>query len=182
MARSSLPTNLLALFFLGYVFAVNVTTVSDYTMPTYAWPLSQALGLTQNWEMFAPSPAKSTEWFVIPGTLGDGRQVDLLAPIINRNPELVNAVAWEKPPTVRTTYRDFYWRKYFSSLINEDAKNRLTYFGKYICLSWNSWHPDGPLQVQTFRIIAFKERTAFHGQREELEQQILWTHNCFAGA
>jgi len=36
MARSSLPTNLLALFFLGYVFAVNVTTVSDYTMPTYA--------------------------------------------------------------------------------------------------------------------------------------------------
>jgi hypothetical protein len=181
MGRSSLLTNLLALFFLVYVFFFNLTTVTDYTLPTYAQPLSQLLGLRQTWDMFAPWPSKQTEWFVIPGTLRGGHEVDLLAPIIHRNPDLTPAVSGEKPPSVRTTFRDLYWRKYLLALKDDDADDRLLYFGKYICRTWNSWHPDGPLQLQTFEILAFAERTLPEGRRAAPEQEVLWTHNCFAG-
>jgi len=176
--RSSLAVNLLALFFLGYVFFMNVTTISDYTMPTYARPLGELLGLRQDWSMFAPAPRKVTDWFVIPGTLHDGRQVDLLASIINRNPDLINSVSWKKPPNIPTTFRDLYWEKYLLALEYGDWESRRRYFGKYICRTWNAWHPDGPLQLQTFQILAFKERTLLDGGPETSEHQVLWTHRC----
>ena len=176
--RSSLAVNLLAFFFLGYVFFMNVTTVSDYTMPTYARPLGELLGLRQDWSMFAPAPRKVTDWFVIPGTLHDGRQVDLLASIINRNPDLIKSVSWKKPPHIPTTFRDLYWVKYLLALEYGDWESRRLYFGKYICRTWNAWHPDGPLHLQTFQILAFKERTVLDGGPETSEHRVLWTHRC----
>ncbi len=67
--RSSFATNLLAFFFLLYVFFWNITTVSELKMPERLLPLSYFPGLSQSWGMFAPSPTTKDGWFVIPGTL-----------------------------------------------------------------------------------------------------------------
>jgi len=175
---SSLPTNLLALGFLVYVFLINLATVSEYTEPGYTQSLSQLLGLRQKWDMFAPWPLKQTEWYVVPGTLDDGSQVDLLAPVIYRNPDLAKPVSWDKPSDVRATFRDMYWRKYLGALKDDDAENRRVYFGKYVCRTWNAWHPDGPLHLQTFDLLVFREITLPEGQRETPKQEVLWTHTC----
>jgi len=59
-----------------------------------------------------------------------------------------------------------------------DWESRRRYFGKYICRTWNAWHHDGPLQLKTFQILAFKERTLLDGGPETSEHQVLWTHRC----
>ena len=174
---SSLPANLLALCFLVYVFLINLATVSDYTIPASIRPFRELLGLRQTWNMFSPT-VKQTDWYVIPGTLKDGSQVDLLAPIIDRNPDLAKPVFWDKPPNVRATFRDMYWRKYLVGLRDDETENRRLYFGKYICRTWNGWHPDGPLQLQSFDILVFEEGILPEGQRETPTQEVLWTHRC----
>ena len=76
--RSSFATNLLAFFFLLYVFSWNITTVSELKMPERLLPLNYFLGIDQSWGMYAPYPSKDDGWFIIPGTLRGEEQVDLM--------------------------------------------------------------------------------------------------------
>ena len=80
VSRSSPVGNLLAACFLAYIFCWNLTTVSDFTMPERLEPLGYSFGVAQSWSMFAPFPTKDDGWFVLPGTLRGGQQVDLLPP------------------------------------------------------------------------------------------------------
>lgn len=45
--------------------------------PGYPRPLMMLLGLNQKWDMFAPRPVVEDGWYVIDGTLRNGRHVDL---------------------------------------------------------------------------------------------------------
>ena len=178
--RSSLGANLLAAFFLIYVFIMNVTTVTDYTMPlpNYSLPMSVALGLDQRWAMYSPTPAQFSYWFMIPGVTQDGTQVDLLAAVADQNPDRAAAVTWDKPDNVNETFRDIYWLRYLTTLTLPNSEERLLNFGGYICRSWNEWHPDGPMQLQTFEIVYFSQPTLPEGKRGEIQHQVIWQHRC----
>jgi len=84
----------------------------------------------------------------------------------------------EKPANVNQTYRDIYWLRYLTTLIMPTAQDRLLHFGGYICRSWNEWHPDGPMQLQTFDIVYFTQPTLPEGERGEIQQRVIWQHRC----
>ena len=177
--RASLATNLFAAACLIFVLAWNLSTVSAITVPEAAQPIGRFLGLTQRWVMFAPSPIKSTMWFIIPGTLKDGRQVDLLPSVIYDNPRLLEAISWGEPSDVRATFnREERWRKYLESLSDESYSDVLLYFGQYICRHWNGTNAGTESELMTFDIVNLRELTTENDERGPIEQQILWSHIC----
>jgi len=176
MLRVSLATNLLALFFVLYVFCWNLTTVSEFRMPERLVPLGFFLGLKQDWGVFAPNPTKSGGWYVIPGTLRNGRQVDLMAAAV-RNDFGLRELSWEKPENVARTLKNKYWRKYLRAIRKGDNEDLRKYFGRYICREWNARHT-GAEQLVDLRIIHMREKTLPDYQRTPPRKVILREHSC----
>ena len=178
--RSSSGSNLLAAFFLVYVFILNVTTVTDATMPlpSYSLPISVALGLDQRWAMYSPRPAQYSYWFTIPGILADGRQIDLLPAAMDQDPDRAGPVSWMKPGTVNETFRDMYWLRYLTTLTSSGSQDRLLSFGGYICRSWNAWYPEGPMQLRRLTSSFSRNRRFRMVRVERSAQRVLWQHRC----
>ena len=175
--RSSLVTNLLALFFLLYVFCWNLTTVSEYDMPERIRPLGYVLGLRQDWGVFAPEPRKTGGWYVIPGTLNSGQQVDLMPAAVRNDFDLREGVSWEKPEDVANTLKNKYWRKYLSGIEDPDNEDLRNYFGRYICREWNA-RRTGAEELINLQIVHMKVRTLPDYQRTTPEKEVLWNHDC----
>jgi hypothetical protein len=175
MLRSSLVTNLLALLFLLYVLCWNLTTVSVLTMPERLLPVGPFLGLDQSWGMFAPSPSKEDGWFVIPGTLRDGQQTDLMS--VTRDDYGMHEVSWEKPQDVNATYKNERWRKYLENIYGDEYAGQRLYLGQYICRQWNARHT-GAEQLTTFKITYMLEITLPNYQRSAPQEVVLWNHSC----
>ena len=176
MLRSSVIINLLAVFFLLYVFFWNLTTVSTFTMPASAIPPGSFLGLGQGWGMFAPYPNKEGGWYVIPGNLRSGQQVDLMA--VTRDDFSLHEVSWEKPRNVAGTYKNKHWRKYLEIIRAEQYANQRLYFGSYICREWNARHADTN-QLTDFQITYMLQTTLPDNQSTTPEGVVLWEQNCF---
>ena len=176
MLRSSLVTNLAAAFFILYIFCFNLTNVSAFTMPTSVAPLAPFLGLSQYWNMYAPYPSKNDGWYVIPGNLSDGQQVDLMA--ITRDDFSLREVSWEKPQNVRSTFKNEHWRRYMENILKGDYANQRLNFGRYICREWNAHHA-GAQQLETFQITYMQEMTLPDYQPSTPEKRVLWEHSCF---
>ena len=178
--RSSAGSNLIAAFFLIYVFVMNITTVTDYTMPLAeaSLPMAVALGLDQRWAMYSPTPAQFTYWLSVPGVLNDGRKVELLQAVTHQEPDRIDEVSLDKPGNVNETFRDIYWLRYLTTLSMPVAQERLLNFGGYICRSWNAWYPEGPMQLQTFDIVYITQPTLPDGKRGDIQYQVIWQHRC----
>jgi len=173
--RSSLATNLLAFFFIFYILCWNLTTVTSFTMPERTVPLGPFLGLDQYWAMFAPSPPREDGWYVIPGKLGGGQQVDLIS--ITHGDYGMHRVSYEKPQDVRATYENEHWRKYLQNIYNEDHADQRLHFAQYICSQWNTRHI-GADTLKSFRIIYMRETTLPDYQRSELEKVEIGSYTC----
>jgi HTTM domain len=178
MLRSSLATNLLAAFFLLYVFCWNLTSVSEFTMPERIAPLGYLLGLGQEWNMFAPAPTRSDYWHVIPGTLRGGQQVDLMA-LTRDDYHPREGVSWEKPQYVRGIYKNGQWQGYLENLVSyEEYANLRRDFNRYVCQEWNARHT-GDEQLASFQMTYMLEETQPDYQPSTPQKVVLWEHNCF---
>ena len=176
--QSSLATNLLVLFFLLYVFFWNLTTVAAFTMPERVVPLGTFLGLNQSWDMFAPYPAKNDGWYVIPGTLRNGQQVDLMPAVTHYDFQVGEAVSWEKPQYVAGTLRNEHWRKYLERIGGEDYADQRQHFGSYICREWNARHTDTE-QLVDLQITFMQEITLPNYKLSTPQKVDLGTFSCF---
>ena len=177
--RGSLVANALAAIFLVYVFCWNLAGVSAFSMPASTRPLGVFLGLTQYWTMFAPYPTKGTTWHIVPGTLRDGRQIDLLPATIHDDPHRFAPIEWGEPRNIRDTFGgEERWRKYLESLSNGNSDARLLAFGQYVCREWNGANGGTPSQLMTFDIIEMWQATLEENQRGPVVQDVLWSHVC----
>jgi hypothetical protein len=68
--------------------------------------LSVITGLDQLWNMFAPFPAKDDGWYVVPGILRNGMQVDL-----SRSGK---PFGFNEPNYASLEYTKHRWRKYIA--------------------------------------------------------------------
>jgi hypothetical protein len=177
--RASLATNLFASACLIFVLVWNLSTVSAVTVPSLAQPFGRFFGLTQYWAMFAPSPIRSTRWIVIPGTLQDGRQVDLLPSVIHDNPRLFAEVDWREPGDVRATFNhEERWRKYLELLSDDSYSGVRLPFGQYVCRNWNGTNGGTSSQLMTFEIVNLWGLSMEENQRGPVQEQVLWSHIC----
>lgn len=171
--------NALATFFIAYIFLWNIGDLpqqagitrfqSIHIPPSLAW-VGHTFRVDQQWNMFSPAPFKDDGWFVIPGTLVDGRQIDLLT---GNEPPI-----YEKPPLVSALFKNSHWEKYFRNISNVDKEAYRLYFGRYLCRDWNSQNVGGN-QLKSLQLIFMKEWTLPDYQASAPQKEVLWNHECF---
>lgn len=128
------------------------------------------LQLNQGWAMFAPHPQRSDGYWVMDGTLKNGKKWDAL------NNKEVN---FDRPADMYATYRSEDWRKFQDNLQGSRDEKYLLAFGKYLCREWNNKHYDGE-SLNTFQLYFMQEFT--RGPKEppaKVEKIQLWNHSCF---
>jgi hypothetical protein len=123
---------------IAYVLFWNIGMVSAVRMPQPLERAGQMLSIGQKWDMFAPSPLKDDGWYVIPGTLRNGRTVDLAG--VLRGDASPHAVSFRRPSDMRATFKDEPWRKYLENLRLRN-RDQAPFLARYVCRQWNSHHP-----------------------------------------
>ena len=173
--RYSRSRNIVTLLLLAYVTVWNFRTLtpktfSRKTLNSIDW-ISRLLRIDQSWSIFAPSPPKDDGWYVIPGKLKDGSEIDIL--------KGSGPVVWEKPSLKQRNaiYRNMQWRSYFINLNRAIGKKLYPYYGAYLCRNWNEQHK-GSKQLDNFEIYFMKERTVPLGQRQGVEKTQTLQQSC----
>jgi hypothetical protein len=160
-------TNLLLAGSIVFVLLWNLTSVTSFRMPSESVPFAYASGLYQQWNMFAPGPSRATVWIVVRGVLADGREVDLLTPIVHDDLERVPVLSWAEPDDiVGEYYGSKYWRKYLTATADEDRRDERRAFAAYACRTWNG-HYGGDVRLVGLQVIRMSERTVLPGEEEQ---------------
>ncbi len=175
--RSSRLAQALAAAFLVCVVLWNLlgfAAAAPYVRPIF--PSSAALvvyilRLDQYWNMFSPYPLKNDGWFVMPGTLQDGRQVDLWTD--------EGMVSWEKPADISAQYPNDRWWKFMENIypVEREREIALDAYARYVCRDWNARH-DGQERLETFRIFYMQETTLPDYQQARPEKKLLGEYTC----
>lgn len=159
--------------FLLYIIAWNVNAFPGviWKLPARLYWVAALTRVDQNWGMFAPVPPYEDGWYVIPGRLRDGSEVNVFA---NRA-----HVSWEKPERVSSTYTDQFWRKYLMLIALEPYAKARPYYAQYLCQRWNKTH-DGDQQLTRLSIYYVLERTppTRHDPPPPLEHKLQLEYQC----
>ncbi|MGH2532481.1 MAG: HTTM domain-containing protein [Thermomicrobiales bacterium] len=178
VVRSWPITNLLATFFIVFIFGWNMTSVSDFRMPAESRPVAYGLGLYQKWNMFSPRPPRSTSWYVVRGALADGRQVDLLTPIVQDDLDRIQEYTWEQPDNIAgDLYKDKYWRKYLAAIARDANAAERREFAAFTCRSWNDHHTGGT-ELIALQISVMIERTLPDYGEAESQRDVISEYRC----
>ena len=174
--RSSRLSQVLAAVFLVYVVLWNLRgleATSPYVrqiFPASAALVGYLLRLDQYWNMFSPYPLKNDGWFVMPGTLQDGSQVDLWTG--------ERVVSWEKPVSISALYPNDRWWKFMENIYpgQREREAALDAYARYLCRDWNTRH-SGQEQLETFQVF-FMQETTLPDYQHSLERKLLGEYAC----
>jgi len=180
-------TQAVAAFAMVYLVIWNIglwRSGEAYEPPAAVAWFGRAAMMRQSWGMF--SDFTRTGWFTAPGTLADGRRVDLLAaggPVPALEDALAAAETQGRPADVRSRYRDTHWLALFKILRQFSHQDgHFLHYGRYLCREWNRGRP-GPEQLLGFEIVFVGRDVGAHLQRRpvmaDYERTLLWTHDCF---
>ena len=175
--RASRLAQALAAFFLMYVVLWNLRgleATSSYVrqiFPPQANLVGYLLRLDQDWNMFSPFPSKKDGWFVMPGTLKNGHQVELWTG--------ERGVSWEKPLDISAQYPNDRWWKFMENIYpgTRGREAALDAYADYLCRDWNARH-DGQQQLDTFQIVYMQETTPPDYQDVQPEKKLLGEYAC----
>ncbi len=160
--------NLLALFFLGYIFFWNLGEAGLLYLPPQARPVAYLFHIDQDWRMFSPYPPTEDGWFVISGKLEDGTELD---PFRAGKP-----VSWGKPKNEWATYRNIRWERALWRMGRQNEQ-ALVCFADYLCRDWNGKNRGGK-SLQEIGIYFMKEDTLPEGEAAQPEKTLLLQHRC----
>ncbi len=150
----SFGLNLLAAFFLIYVFLWNLRTVDSERFGRLLPPewnrVGFVFGVDQYWTMFAPRPSTDDGWYIAAGTLQNGKEVDLLR---GGTP-----ASWDKPELVSRLYRNERWRKFMMNLCRPGQGDNRVNLVNYLWLDWNRSHPPDQ-QLTRLELVYMHEET-----------------------
>ncbi len=172
--QASRPTTALVATLTLTVFYWNVLTLPkvSYEAPDFLGKAFHAFRLAQTWNMFAPHPARSDGWYVVPGTLDDGAQVELFT-------GRPGPVSFGKPEHVARYYGDYRIRKYFSRLPRDRYKSQLLNYARHLCRKWNRYGHGGERQLIRFSIHYMRETTQPDYAPDRLTNRDLANWRCF---
>lgn len=136
--------------------------------PSWLAHLARQPGLYQrSWPMFAPI-ARDHGWFVIPGRLANGTEVDLWkdgAPVV-----------YERPGLLSAEFPSYRWRKLMFILKEKGPQFRPVY-ARYVCRLWNRAHEGGEALVR-LELVYMKEESLAGGKVEPARRVSLLVHRC----
>ena len=190
--------NAFAFFFLLLVTNWNMSTIrkqlpSAPIVPSEVRWVGHLLRLDQNWNMFAPYPLKDDGWWVMPGRLVGGNEVDLWGggepkwvPVDDSDghkPHLKSGddsleLDRTQPELVSAMYPSQRWRKYMRNIWLKKYKGLRLYYGKHVCRQWNAEHR-GSERLKSFKMVYMKQVTPKPGESGRIDPVQIWNHNCF---
>lgn len=154
-----------------YVVAWNIrSTHHDQLVKFFPAKLNAfgfVLRLDQFWTMFAPSPVNEDGWFVIPGKLVGGAEVDLFrdgAP-----------VSWDRPDSIAATYRDRRWRRFYWMVTGKDHTEIRRHYAQYLCREWDQRHDE---VLTNFQIVFMYEVANPDLTVSAPQKMVLWEQKC----
>lgn len=158
--------------FLFLILGWNLGTIGLF--PDWArsleTPVIRLLRLDQVWNMFAPQPTRDDGWFVAPGVLADGREVNVLRP--------GESLTYAKPAAISSTHEaPVRWRKYRDRIWSRSYSFHREYYARYLCRDWNINHL-GDQRVKSLKLVYMLERSLPMGEVPTIEQRVLWRHDC----
>ncbi|MFA5933897.1 MAG: HTTM domain-containing protein [Candidatus Paceibacterota bacterium] len=154
-----------------YIILWNLDTLptkNKFIPESWKW-IAWTTRLDQKFDMFAPSPSTEDGWYVMPGYLKNGSEINIYTG---------KPVTYEKPYLVAWTYKNQRWQKYLMNLYSENNKNYRLAYGQYLCREWNGSHKDSE-QVNDFKIIYMLEPTLPDYQTPTITPTTIWEHRCF---
>ncbi len=127
--------------------------------------------LDQEFNMFAPSPMTEDGWYVFPGKLRDGTEVDVFS---GHTP-----VSHSKPDWIAYIYKNQRWQKYLMNLWGNNMSGFRLGYGKYLCRQWNGSHPHDK-ELLSFDMTFMIEPTPPPGSEPlPIRPTTIWKHTCF---
>ncbi|ELY98516.1 HTTM domain-containing protein [Natrialba chahannaoensis JCM 10990] len=162
VAVTVIPWLLLVLVILSNAEAVDYTEVPD--------PGDQVLDTLQadqSWRMFAPNPTSTAQWFVVPGELADGSEVDALHG---------GEVDWDRPPNVDETYDTSRERKYLSNMRFAGNENHHSYFANHLCGRWNS--DDSSPDLDSLTVYGMSDRSGPYEDEPDISEIEIIEYDC----
>ncbi|MEX3011538.1 HTTM domain-containing protein [Hoeflea sp. TYP-13] len=175
--RAGRFSNGLAGIFLVFVTIQNISTLpfANWQLPRQFILVRQALGLYQNWTMFAPHPELTSPWPVIEGRLLNGEPVDVYRGMDGR-------VDRTKPKFVSAAYANYRWRKFLSNLEDQSYLPVRPFlaaqYAHYLCRSWNA-DREGGERLFTLEIAFNVEFTPPSGAPRVASERIVSSYDCF---
>jgi hypothetical protein len=166
------PESVLAATALVLVLWVNAAAVapSRFALPALVDRIAQFLRLDQTWAMFAPYPYKDGGWFVVPGHLSNGREVDVYHPSLS-------PPAGEKPALLSSTFPSPRWLYYMTNLSHSENAAERPWFARYLCRRFDRAHlGDAPLR--DLEITFFREWTLLGYEKSKPTKEVLWRQSC----
>lgn len=153
-----------------YVFAYNVDGVHPLGLPRWATETGYWLRLNQKWLMFTPNASRVDGWWVIPGTLADGRQIDLSL----HGPDLT----WQKPASISAENEPFRWALYMAQM-SDAATNVIlrVRWADWRCRDWNRTH-SGPERLEKLDMYFMLEETLDVGLGVRLTKRFMLSRAC----
>lgn len=160
---------------LVYVFLWNVRELDVEKLASRTLPLSlnapaRALGLDQNWSMFAPIPRTEDGWLVMKGTLHNGQVVNLW--------QFDQPLPFDKPALVSKTFVSQRWLKYLDNLTTDAYAMHRLYFCNWLASRWNEQQSKGDHNREVYQVefVQQLEITPPPGEPIlEHETRVLWT-------
>lgn len=127
---------------LGNVRGTNIGVSEPFHRMIYA------LGMHQDWGMFAPSVLKDDGWFVLDAHTGKGEQIDIYKEGKKTN--------FEKPESVLKYIKNDRWRKFEENYIMDQYFYIRPFYCDYLLKTWNNTHSE---KIDSLSVIYVKERT-----------------------
>ena len=170
--KQPLFLSLLCAFFLAYVLLDNLGSVSrtHLRVPEKFAGIGQVLQIHQRWRMFAPSPLTVYDWYLVEGRLRDGQGLCIVNGVLSNCQQDANNI---------TSVKSYRWRTYWRYVGSESAKELRPYLARYICDSWNNFHP-GDKMLDELAIFKLRQTIRLDGGKEQPEKIQLWKDQCFA--
>lgn len=165
--------NMLVSLCLYFVFIQNLANIKPeiFTVPKELSHIAKIVFLEQNWGMFIPASLKSNWWFVMPGSLEDGSQIDVF-----RRGEKVD---WEKPQLMLKTFKSYRTSVYLNNLLaySSSWNTNLSNYGDFLCTDWNSKH-NKKRALKEFEVYYIFEENLKNYNNGFPQKRLLWKHFC----
>lgn len=160
---------LLVLFFLCIVVAFNLGSQKGWKtpLPDSIRHIGLFLKLNQSWNMFV-NPLRGDGWFVLPGKLVDGTEVDVWT-------NSFKPVSYEKPARVNLLFKNYRWRKYYMNIRKKKFRKTRRYLGRWLCRRWNNTHP---VPLKSFRLYFMREETLLNTREFPLKKLKTMSYTC----
>ena len=155
-----------------FVMVWNIGTLPgrESLVPDWAKRFALFTRQEQKWDMFAPHPLILDGYYVMRGTLEDGRKVDVL-------PRTIGEVSFDKPANVAGMYEDQKWRKYLVNLTGDQFVPLRFWYASWQCRQWNDGDRLRP-RLASMEIWFVVEPTPPPGGAFRCERRSIWQHKC----